>query len=110
MTREQQITQILTELETQAFGCGRGECANPDISDFTQRIMDLDMFQPGTKVMYAPEHYGCDMSRWEKGIVKAYGPEAGKYFVVYNCGGEWDHYQDYTAALTSVSDLRLGWR
>ena len=30
--------------------------------------------------------------------------------VVYNCNGNWDHYQDYTSALTNIIDLELGWQ
>ena len=30
-------------------------------------------------------------------------------FVVFNCGGEWDHYQDYTGQCTEYSRLKIGW-
>jgi predicted hydrocarbon binding protein len=29
--------------------------------------------------------------------------------VVYNCGGEWGRYKEFTSALTDVSDLFKGW-
>jgi hypothetical protein len=104
MTREQQIIDILNKnLPSMPNKIEKYE-------QITLEIMQLDAFRPGTKVMYAPEHAGCDMSQWEKGIVKDYGPKAGNYFVVYHCGGDWDNYRNFTAALTDVSDLRLGWR
>jgi len=30
-------------------------------------------------------------------------------FVVYNCGKDWKHYYEYTAARTKKSDLVEGW-
>ena len=30
--------------------------------------------------------------------------------VVYNCAGDWDNFKNYTAALTNLSDLKLGWK
>ena len=48
-------------------------------------------------------------SSFENGIVKSFGVN-DTVFVVYNCGGEWDNYKDYTAANTEKSQLVLGWR
>ena len=117
MTRQEQIVSILKEFGREVIEAAEKKIVDtkksaelPNAYTFARKIMELDAFAPGAKVMYAPEHAGCDMSKWEKGIVKAYGPEASKYFVVYNCGGDWDNYKNFTAALTSVSDLRLGWR
>lgn len=44
----------------------------------------------------------------ENGIVKSM-PDFEFAFVVYNCAGEWDNYQNYTGARTAKHDLREGW-
>ena len=44
----------------------------------------------------------------EHGIVKSISDESN-LFVVYHCAGDWDNYRDYTAAMTRISDLKLGW-
>ena len=36
-----------------------------------------------------------------------YGQETA--FVVYHCNDDWDNYRNYTAALTNLSNLKLGW-
>ncbi len=62
----------------------------------------------GSRVHYQPSHYG---DRYENGLVKEI--RAGvtdAIWVVYNCAGEWDRYQEYTSAKTNVGDLYLGWR
>lgn len=46
----------------------------------------------------------------ENGIIKTIPkdqPEA--IFVVYDCNNDWDNYKDYTAALTKIEDLKIGW-
>lgn len=45
----------------------------------------------------------------ENGIVKSFGKD-DIVFVVYNCAGEWEHYQDYTAASTDIRYIVMGWR
>ncbi len=60
------------------------------------------MFKVGDKVTYFAPH------KIEKGIVKSISDE-NNTFVVYNCGGDWENYRDYTAARTNNKDLRLGW-
>lgn len=70
------------------------------------KIEDLHI---GVRVHYQPSHYSP--SEWENGIVKEI--REGKIdgvWVVYNCKGNWDHYIDYTSALTSLQDLYLGWK
>ena len=67
-------------------------------------------FKVGSKVHYQPQHYKAD-DRWENGIIKSFPTHTNQSaFVVYNCGGEWKRYKDYTAALTNKDDLKLGWR
>lgn len=64
--------------------------------------MEKENIAVGQKVHYAPEH-----AAKENGIVKSI-TEHG-IFVVYNCGGDWANYRDYTAANTNLRDLRPGW-
>ena len=57
----------------------------------------------GMKVSYVTPY------KVERGIVKSFCEDGEYVFVVYNCGGEWEHYKDYTAARTKISDLEKGW-
>jgi len=43
------------------------------------------------------------------GMVKRHSDFTDKVFVVFHCGGDWDNYKDYTAALTPISNLEQGW-
>lgn len=72
--------------------------------------IDIAQLRVGQKVHYQPEHYGDD--KWENGIIKVIDTDRQKesVWVVYNCCGEWDRYQEYTGALTNLRDLKLGWR
>lgn len=58
----------------------------------------------GDKVHYTPA-----FGRIENGIIKAIGKSAFTVFVVYKCGGDWENYQNYTAASTNILDLKEGW-
>lgn len=75
-------------------------------------MTDVKTLQVGDKVHYQPAHYGED--QFENGIVKEvpgednYCPE-GSARVVYNCGQDWENYQNYTSALTNGRDLKRGW-
>lgn len=62
-------------------------------------IEDLEI---GTKVTYS------SYNKREFGIVKSKSDEE-HVFVVYHCAGNWDNYEDYTAARTNIKDLKLGW-
>lgn len=63
----------------------------------------------GDKVHYQPSHYGS--GRWENGMVKEIPDHINTSIrVVYNCSGDWDNFKNYTSALTSINDLKLGWR
>lgn len=57
--------------------------------------------QPGDFVLYTAEHTP------ELGRVKSIPTDGSGPFVVYNCAGEWDNYENYTAAKTDWNDLRL---
>lgn len=67
------------------------------------------LLKKGDKVHYQPAHYSEE--EWENGIVKEI-PEhtTTAVRVVYNCAGNWDNYEDYTSALTNLSDLKLDWK
>lgn len=56
----------------------------------------------GDKVTYRRSY------KVEYGIVKSIS-DSSHVFVVYYCGGEWDHYMDYTGVRTPISDLVEGW-
>lgn len=63
----------------------------------------------GTEVCYHPAHF--DEDEFENGIVKRVPKHrTDAVFVVYNCDGNWHKYQNYTAAMTRLQDLYLGWR
>ena len=58
-----------------------------------------------------------DISRWafykpqvgelERGKIKSFDNKAQVAWVVYKCNEDWDNYENYTAASTNYSDLRL---
>jgi hypothetical protein len=66
--------------------------------------------QVGDKVFYQPDHYR-EEDKFENGIVKEVrGDIHDAVWVVYNCGGQWEHYFKYTSAKTNLRDLNFGWR
>lgn len=72
-------------------------------------ILSINSLQVGDKVHYQPEHYG--VSKYENGIIKEIRKDVqNAVWVVYNCGGHWSKYQDYTSAKTNLLDIKLGWR
>jgi hypothetical protein len=72
-------------------------------------MIDIAALRIGDRVHYQPEHYGDN--RWENGRIKEIRPEKlDGVWVVYNCGGDWDNYENYTSALTNLRDLKPGWR
>lgn len=83
------------------------ECGEEfNVSLHLHKIPKAD-FYPGDKVHYQPEHYG---DRFENGIVKEVRQGDNGCFVVYNCGGNWDEFENYTAAKTDYRDLKRGWK
>lgn len=60
------------------------------------------MYEPGDKVTYITPY------KSEIGIVKRMASETHA-FVVFKCSGDWDHYEEYTAASTPIEDLIPGW-
>lgn len=54
-------------------------------------------------------HYIAADGHIENGVVKEGNVFKDQSRVVYNCGGEWHRYEEYTSALTHHRDLRKGW-
>jgi hypothetical protein len=73
-------------------------------------MINSGTIQIGAKVHYQPEHYKAN-GKFENGIVKEV-PEhtTTAVRVVYNCGGDWKNYKNFTSALTNVNDLYYGWK
>jgi len=72
-------------------------------------MIDTSKLKIGDKVCYQPSHY--DEDDWENGMVKEIPDHTNDAIrVVYNCGGNWDKFMDYTSALTNLRDLKLGWK
>lgn len=72
-------------------------------------IHDISTLKKGDDVHYLPDHFQGDESQAENGVVKRVDLERGNVFVVYNCGGMWHKFEDYTAANTNPHDLHRGW-
>ena len=72
-------------------------------------IEDISKIKIGDKVHYLPEHK-VESNEYENGIIKEIPEDSlDSVRVVYNCGGDWKHYQDYTSCLTNIRDLFVGW-
>jgi hypothetical protein len=73
-------------------------------------MIDIAKLKIGDKVYYQPDHYK-EENKYENGIVKEIPDRSiDSVRVVYNCGGNWKNYQNYTSALTNIRDLFLGWK
>ena len=71
--------------------------------------MEQSDLKVGDNVHYQPSHYSEDT--WENGVVKEIPDHTTTSVrVVYNCGGEWHKFMDYTSALTNLRDLKVGWK
>jgi len=97
--------------------CGSAAAAAHESTDQSthdwNRIMDsgidIAKLKIGDKVCYQPSHYRED--EWENGLVKEIPNFTNKSIrVVYNCGGDWDNFMDYTSALTNLRDLKPDWK
>lgn len=71
-------------------------------------LIKLKNMKKGQKVHYIPRK-NCDISEYKNGKVKSITNNGAGLFVVFHCAGEWDNYQDYTAALTPRECLKEGW-
>jgi hypothetical protein len=73
-------------------------------------IKDQSTLKVGQKVHYEPIHYK-ESGKWENGIIKEIPDHTTESVrVVFNCGGDWNNYQNYTSQLTSLNDLNDGWK
>ena len=71
-------------------------------------MIDISRLKVGQRVCYQPSHYEDD--EFENGLIKEIPTHTNEAVrVVYNCGGDWKNYQNYTSALTNLRDLKLGW-
>lgn len=71
--------------------------------------MDITHLHVGDEVHYQPAHF--EDEEWENGLVKEIRENVtDSVWVVYNCGGKWHRYNEYTSAKTNLRDLRIGWR
>lgn len=71
-------------------------------------MLDIEKTKNGDNVHYMSE-FDKKSGNFENGVVKGIAPNGG-VFVVYNCGGEWHKYEEYTAANTRAEDLYEGWK
>lgn len=62
----------------------------------------LPLLEPGQWVFYTKTN-----GKAQEGRVKQRHPVRDAYWVVYRCNLDWDHYYNYTGALTMAEDLRL---
>lgn len=76
---------------------------------------DLKFPVRGTKVHYTEPYTG----KVENGVIQTYRPpnsglvtDITEVFVVYesSCGRQWHKYQDFTAQLTKLESLTMGWK
>lgn len=54
-------------------------------------------------------HFTRGSGKTQNGIVKSVTQSGDTAFVVYNCNGNWDNYENYTAISTNIDDLIEGW-
>jgi hypothetical protein len=72
-------------------------------------IHDINKLSIGQQVRYQPPHYS--ELEWENGIIKDIRKEnPNDIWVVYHCDNNWDNYKNYTAALTKLTDIKIGWK
>lgn len=72
-------------------------------------MIDIAKLKIGDKVHYVRDN--APEGEYENGVVKEI-PDHSKdsVRVVYNCGGEWNNFMNYTSALTRAENLRTGWK
>ncbi|MFY8160221.1 MAG: hypothetical protein ACOVNU_02745 [Candidatus Kapaibacteriota bacterium] len=80
-----------------------------EVKDINDKI-DIEKLKVGDKVHYQPSYYSHD--KFENGIVKEIikSENSSSIFVVYHWNNDIDNYKNYTAGLTNLRDLKLGWR
>lgn len=69
-------------------------------------MIDIDKIQVGDRVHYIG-HLGAIP---ENGMVKEIPDHTRTSIrVVYNCGGEWGRFKEFTSAMTPIDTLYDGW-
>ena len=72
-------------------------------------MLDIALLRIGDRVHYQPHYFTHD--EWENGIVKEIrDTNLEAVWVVYNCAGNWKHYEKYTSVLTNLRDLKFNWK
>lgn len=77
--------------------------------DKLNTLVRLTQSKKGDKVHYIPFDV-CDKESYENGMVKENCDDEENLWVVYHCGEEWDNFENYTAANTSIRQLEIGWK
>jgi hypothetical protein len=104
--REKLIELLLLAVsEIEEGGSESHECdlAYRDIEEIMSEVENIPVVSVGDRVTYS------DGYKTEQGIVKEVKSDGMKAFIVYKCGGQWDHYKEYTGVLTDLSMVKLGW-
>ena len=69
-------------------------------------MIDISKLRIGDKVHYQPSR-----GKLENGMIKEIREDKmDGVWVVYNCLGDWENYQNYTGCNTNLRDLRMGWK
>lgn len=56
-------------------------------------------------------HYTDSQGNKINGKIKArHTTKRSVFFVVYDCGGNWEHFMNYQGVYTKAKDLTLGWK
>ncbi len=72
--------------------------------------INIEYLKVGDRVHYQPSYYS--ENEFENGIVKEItkSNNSSSIFVVYHWNNDLENFHQYTAALTNIRDLKLGWR
>ena len=68
-------------------------------------IWEAEDYEKGEKVTYI----GNPRQGIQHGMVRKIHPEQDRVAVVFNCGGNWENFENYTAARCKASELEKGW-
>lgn len=71
----------------------------------------ITLLNVGDKVSYVEHIDGTIVGTISQhGKIKSYyNKDINKIYVVFDCADNWDKYQDYTAQLTDIKQLKIGW-
>jgi hypothetical protein len=68
-------------------------------------IWEAEDYTRGDKVTYI----GNPRQGLQHGMVYKAIPDSNMVSVVFNCGGNWEHFENYTAVRCKASELEKGW-